>query len=187
MLSRRTFGLLFAAIAIVAIGVGPDQPAHAGRCPQGTIALKAGNALIAAARAGSPARFAAAFNRYADMPYIARFGLGRHRRALRPSRRAAFTRSVTILISRTFNQYRLKFRANSIDFVDCRGTKVYTRMFFLGGRGYKPVIWRFRGNRIIDVNVQSLWLGQLLRDFINGKMKKHNGDIEAVMREMRRR
>ncbi|NNE23608.1 MAG: hypothetical protein HKN11_13450, partial [Rhizobiales bacterium] len=52
---------------------------------------------------------------------------------------------------------------------------------------YKPVIWRFRGNRIIDVNVQSLWLGQLLRDNINGKMKKHDGDIEAVMREMRRR
>ncbi|NNE22204.1 MAG: hypothetical protein HKN11_06295 [Rhizobiales bacterium] len=187
MLLRLTFRLLIFAVAIVAIGAGHDQAAHAGRCPQATIALKAGNALIAAARAGSPDRFAAAFSRYADMPYIARFGLGRHRKALRPNRRAAFTRSITILISRTFNDYRLKFRANSIDFVDCRGTRVYTRMFFLGGRGYKPVIWRFRGNRIIDVNVQSLWLGQLLRDYINGKMKKHDGDIEAVMREMRRR
>jgi len=186
MVSQRRFSLLIVAIVLAAISGGPDQTAHAGRCPQAAIALKAGTALIAAARAGSPSRFAHAFKRYADMPRIARFGLGRHRMALRPSRHAAFTQSVTILISRTFNQYRLKFRADSIEFVDCRGAKVYTRMFFLGGRGHRPVIWRFRGNRVTDVNVQNLWLGQLLRDYINGEMKKHNGDIEAVMREMRR-
>jgi ABC-type transporter MlaC component len=185
MLFRRAFTLYIIAIVFVAITVVPDQTAYAVRCPQAAIALKAGNALIAAAKAGSPSRFAQAFKRFADMPRIARFGLGRHRRALRPSRQAAFTQSVTILISRTFNQYRLKFRAHSIEFVDCRGSKVYTRMFFLGGRGHQPVIWRFRGNRITDVNVQSLWLGQLLRDYINGEMKKHDGDIEAVMREMR--
>ena len=183
---RFSFRFFIAAIFLVAIAGSFDRAAHAGRCPQAAIALKAGNALIAAAKAGSPSRFASAFRRYADMPRIAKFGLGRHRRALPRNRRKAFTQAVTIMISRTFNDYRRKFRADSIDFVDCRGSKVYTRMFFLGGRGYQPVIWRFRGNRITDVNVQSLWLGQLLRDYINGEMKKHGGDIEAVMRDMRR-
>lgn len=185
MLFRRTFSLLLFVIFFVAVNGGPDRAALAGRCPEAAIALRAGNALITAAKAGSPSRFAHAFKRYADMPRIARFGLGRHRRALPRNRYAAFTQSVTILISRTFNDYRLKFRAHTIEFVDCRGSKVYTRMFFLGGRGHQPVIWRFRGNRIIDVNVQSLWLGQLLRDYINSEMKRHDGDIEAVMRDMR--
>ena len=160
--------------------------AQARTCPQGAIAVKAGKALIAAANAGSASQFASALKRYANMRQIAMFSLGRHRKSLPQGRTNAFVQAVTLMISRTFNDYRRKFKAVSIDFVDCRGQKVHTRMYFLGGKGFQPVIWRFSANRITDVNVQSIWLGQLLRDYINAQMKKHAGDIEAVIREMKR-
>lgn len=166
--------------------VGMSTPSLAATCPQAVIAVRAGSALIAAARAGSAPQFAAALSAYADMDAIALFGLGRHRRALPVARKREFTSAATHMISRTFNNYRLKFRADSIEFVDCRSDKVHTQMFFLGGRGYQPVIWRFRGNRIIDVNVQSIWLGQLLRTYIDEQMRKFGGDINAVIREMKR-
>ena len=178
-----------AAIVVLIFLILPiavTSPAVARTCPQAATALRAGNALIKAARAGSSAQFASALRTYADMRAIALFGLGRHRKALPQRRESEFASAVTHLISRTFNDYRRKFRAQSIDFVDCRGGHVHTQMFFLGGRGHQPVIWRFNNGRIVDVNVQSLWLGQLLRTHINDQMKAHDGNIEGVIREMQR-
>jgi ABC-type transporter MlaC component len=159
--------------------------AQAARCAQATIALKAGNAFIKAARAGSASQFAVALKTYADMRAIAVFGLGKHRKALAPGKLDEFTDAVTTMISRTFDDYRKKFRAQSIEFVDCRDSRVHTQMFFLGGKGYQPVIWRFNDSRIVDVNVQSLWLGQLLRTHIDDKMKIFGGNITKLIQDMR--
>lgn len=161
-------------------------PTEAAQCPQGAIALRAGKQLISAARAGSASRFAATLRNYADMRKIALSALGRHRKQLPASKIRDFTKAATILVSRTFNNYRRKFRAESISFVRCRGDRVYTNVYFPGRRGYQPVIWRFSGKRIVDINIQNIWLSQLLRSYLNEQMKKHAGNMNAVILEMKR-
>ena len=149
-------------------------------CAKSKIAETAGNAMIKAAKAGSAEGFSNALKKYANMDAIAMFALGRYRKDLPSSRRAEFVSLTTSFVSRRFNDYRLKFRADSIIPVSCNGDMVRTQLHFLGGKPPQPVIWRVSGNRIADVSVQGIWLGQLLRTNFDNVLSKIPSGIEAL-------
>ena len=156
------------------------------RCPEAEIVKQAGAALMAAARAGSPSQFAGALRTHADMDTITMFALGKHRNKLPPSKRRQLVSLTISFISRTFNDYRLKFKAKSMEVEDCRHGTVRTMFKFLGVQGKQPVIWRLEGTRIVDVNIQSIWLAQLLRSEFYRVMADNRGDFDALFSHLRK-
>ncbi|MFO1091459.1 MAG: ABC transporter substrate-binding protein [Hyphomicrobiales bacterium] len=154
-------------------------------CPTGAVE-KAGTAMITAAKSGSPSAFAGALRNYADMNSIAMFALGRYKSSLPAGQRDDYVNAVTSYVSRTLNDFRLKFNAESIKVKDCDGPIVNSSIFFLGGKGYQPVLWRMKGSRVADVNVQNVWLAQLLRDNVTGILDRNNGNFKALMAELKK-
>jgi hypothetical protein len=59
-------------------------------------------------------------------------------------------------------------------------------MYFLGGKGNQAVLWRMKGNRVADVNVQNVWLAQLLRDNVTGILDRNNGDYRDLLAELKK-
>lgn len=140
--------------------------------------------MIKAAQAGSASEFSSALKKYANMDAIAMFALGKHRKLLPAARKSEFVSLTTSFVSRKFNDYRLKFRANDIIPVNCNGSMVRTQLNFLGNKGPQPVLWRMSGNRVADVNVQGVWLGQLLRTNFEDVLSKNPNGIDALFAHM---
>lgn len=178
---RHVIGSAIRAVALVLI---LSVSLGATRCPEARVVERAADALMAAARAGSPSQFARAMRTYADMNAIALFALGKHRDRLPAAKRAQLVSLTTSFVSRTFNDFRLKFKAQSMVVEDCRDGTVRTVFKFRGVLGKQPVIWRVKNGRIFDVNLQSIWLGQLLRTEFYRVMAENQGDINALLRHL---
>jgi ABC-type transporter MlaC component len=161
-------------------------PSSAATCPASDVAERAGNAMIQAAKSASPAAFSGALRSYADMGSIAMFALGKYRKQLPSGKQAQYVALTTDYVSRTLNDFRLKFRAESITMKDCDGETIKSVIFFLGGKGNQPVIWRVKGAKVADVNVQNVWLAQLLRTNITGILDKNDGDFGKLFDEMKK-
>jgi len=161
-------------------------PSYAATCAQSAVAERAGTAMIEAAKAGSPAAFSGALRNHADMSSIALFALGKYRKNLPAGKQAEFVALTTDYVSRTLNDFRLKFRAESISIRDCSGDTIESVIFFLGGKGNQPVLWRIKGSKVADVNVQNVWLAQLLRTNLTGILDKNNGDFGKLFAEMKK-
>jgi ABC-type transporter MlaC component len=176
------------AVALTAgvLALAAPPSTFAATCPQSGIVERAGNAMIQAAKSGSPAAFSGALRSYADMGSIAMFALGKYRQGLPTGKRDEFVALTTDYVSRTLNDFRLKFRAESITVRDCSGDTITSVIFFLGGKGNQPVIWRVKGSRVADVNVQNVWLAQLLRTNLTGILDKNNGNFDKLFAEMKR-
>ncbi len=114
------------------------------------------------------------------------FALGRYRSGMPGSLRDDYVAALTSYVSRTLNDFRLKFRAESIKVKDCNGAIVNSNMYFLGGKGNQAVLWRMKGNRVADVNVQNVWLAQLLRDNVTGILDRNNGDYRDLLAELKK-
>jgi ABC-type transporter MlaC component len=114
------------------------------------------------------------------MAGIATFALGKYQSKLPASRRGEYVSLTTDYIARTLNDFRLKFRAESIKITNCRGDTIESLLYFLGGKGNQKALWRIKGNRVADVNVQNVWLAQLLKTDFVGVIDKGGGDIDAL-------
>jgi ABC-type transporter MlaC component len=174
-----------AGIAALAAASVVSPLAQAQACPTAAV-QKAGEAMISAAKSGSPGAFSAALRNNADMGGIAMFALGRYRSGMPAGLRDDYVSALTSYVSRTLNDFRLKFRADSIKVKDCNGPVVNSNMYFLGGKGNQPVLWRMKGNRVADVNVQNVWLAQLLRDNVTGILDRNNGDYRDLLAELKK-
>jgi phospholipid transport system substrate-binding protein len=161
-------------------------PSFAATCPQSSVAERAGKDMIDAAKSGSPAAFSRALGKYADMDSIAMFALGKYRKQLPAGKQSQYVALTTDYVSRTLNDFRLKFRAESISIRDCSGDTIESVIFFLGGKGNQPVLWRIKGSKVADVNVQNVWLAQLLRTNITGILDKNDGNFGKLFDEMKK-
>jgi hypothetical protein len=83
-------------------------------------------------------------------------------------------------VANTLADFALKFKARSISVIDCRGDKVATRLVFGGGRAAKRATWRIAGGKVVDVNIQNVWLAQLLRDNYVGILNKSGGSMAIL-------
>lgn len=160
------------------LGVGDARQAVAA-CEGSQIADSAGAAFLGAAKQGSASAFANALSSYADMDKITLFALGRYQSQLNPSRRAELTNLTSRYVSSTLADFAAKFRGTAIRAIECRSGEVVSR-FDRGAKGAQRVTWRISGNKITDVNIQNVWLGQLLRDNFATVIKKGGGSIDAL-------
>ncbi len=164
----------------VAASLTLSMPARAASCPEADVALQAGRAFLAAAHTQRAADFAAALSQYADMHRIALFALGKYRKSLPAGQTEEFVQLTSRYVANTLADFARKFRARGISLIDCRGSQVATRLDF-GARPAKRATWRISGGKVVDVNVQNVWLAQLLRDNFVGILQKAGGNIAILL------
>src|SRR4051794_23681021 len=113
VVSVATGRLPAAVLAAGFVALTAPVTSYAATCAQSAIVERAGNAMIQAAKSASPAAFSGALRSYADMGTIAMFALGKYRQNLPAGKRDEFVALTTDYVSRTLNDFRLKFRAES--------------------------------------------------------------------------
>ena len=113
------------------------------------------------------------------MDQITLFALGRYQNQLHPNRRAELTSLTSRYVSSTLADFAAKFKGTGIKAIECRSGEVVSR-FNRGAKGAQRVTWRLSGSKIIDVNIQNVWLGQLLRDNFATVIKQGGGTIDAL-------
>ena len=178
---RRALALAGGLMFTVWLGIGGAPQAHA--CEGAQVADSAGAAFLGAAQQGSAPAFASALAAHADMDKITMFALGRYQNQLHPSRRAELTSLTSRYVSSTLADFAAKFKGTGIKAIECRSGEVISR-FERGAKPAKRVVWRISGNKVTDVHVQSVWLGQLLRDNFASVIQKGGGSIEALFHHL---
>ena len=187
---RYTVPAVLLASSLAAFLLVPTSPAslvspvHAATCPAGSVALKAGNAFVEAARNRSSAQFASALQRHTDMRRIALFALGKYRRQLGNNREREFVKLTSRYVANTLASFSKKFRASSVEVVRCRGATVESKLNQLGGRPPQKVLWKIKGSKISDVNVQNVWLAQLLRSNYTSVIQKGGGKVDVLLAQL---
>ncbi len=169
------WAMIAAALWIPLISAAPVQA-----CSGKALVTRAGAAFTAAARSRSASAFAGALRSHANMPSIALFALGKYRRKLPSNRKAEYVRLTSSYVARTLADFSRKFRASEVKIVNCRGNKVETKLIQLGGRPPQRVVWRVSGGKVADVNVQNVWLAQLLRNNFTSVIQKGGGNINVL-------
>ena len=183
--SRKFAGRVIApAAAAVLMVIFAALPAtvQAAPCAAASVAERAGRAFVRAASSRSASAFAGALRSHADMRGISMFALGKHRKKLPKSAESEYVKLTGRYVAKTLANFSKKFRAESVTAVRCRGATVETKLNQLGGRPPQKVLFRIKGGKVRDVNVQNVWLGQLLRSNFNSVIKKGGGKISALFR-----
>lgn len=179
---KHVLTFVLAGLCTVLAGfVFSATPAHSGTCAAGNVALQAGKAFVSAARSRSPARFASALNRYTNMHRISLFALGKYRSKLGKGNERQFVSLTSRYVARTLADFSAKFRANTVEILRCRGATVESQLTQLGGRPPQKVLWKISGGKVSDVNVQNVWLAQLLRSNFNSVLRKGGGNINVLL------
>lgn len=158
-------------------------PSIAEACgPRGFIKT-VGTKMLSAAKSGSTGSFRSLINSYADVGAIGNFALGRYRKLVPASDRAAYRKSMANFMAKTMAQYSKKFRAIGVEVGKCSSSKVTSRLVRNSGRA-QPVVWKVRkaggGYKVVDLQVQNVWLGPLMRTTFSNVIKKGGGNINAL-------
>ena len=178
---RRAGAIVGGMMLAVWIGIGSATQVQA--CEGAQVANAAGAAFLDAAKQGSAEAFSRALASYADMEQITIFALGRYQSQLQPNRRAELVRLTSRYVSTTLADFAKKFRGTGIEAIRCRPGEVISR-FSRGAQGAERITWRLDGNRITDVHVQNVWLGQVLRDNFATIIKRGGGSIDALFHHL---
>jgi ABC-type transporter MlaC component len=172
----RILAVAGAMVLGVWLGIGGVPQANA--CQGADVVNRAGAAFLSAAREGSASAFANALQSYADMEQITLFALGRYGNQLHPSRRSELTFLTSRYVATTLADFARKFRGSSIEAIRCSPGEVISR--FQRGARAERITWRVSNNKVTDVHIQNVWLGQVLRDNYAGIIQRGGGSIDAL-------
>ncbi len=172
------FAVAFLAVTVVSL----TAPAQArANCPAGVVVEKAGNRLIAAAKAGTRSKFLSILQNYGDIPYIATRAIGKNRKKLPSNQRAKYNDLVALYMAKGLSEHARKFTGHSFKIVRCKSNRVETSIL-RGTRSHK-IVWKLRnkgGYKIVDINVQSIWVAEALKTDLARVMTENKGDYRAL-------
>ncbi len=155
---------------------------------------KVATALVNAQRTGTRSAFRRVIQKYADLPGIAIYSLGRYKSKLKKSHRSRYFRGVNAFMGRYFaNQSKDYVVAKtSIDpnvKIDGKDVIVTTSVKLDTGTNY-TVLWRLakRGRvfKITDVKVLGFSLTYLQRGMFSSYLRKKNGNVEELITALNR-
>lgn len=180
MVLKRICFAIFAAFVLLL-----SRPSLASNCPAEGFVLSAGNAFLAAARNGSPSAFTSAASRYADLRAITLFALGPHRKSLPKGKEAEYVGLAKAYMGAFMSKHAAKFAGSGLKVTTCSGNTVNATM-----ASGKKLIFRVSGSkghyRVQDVNAASIWLAGQMRTTFVGVINRNNGDINALLKYLRR-
>ena len=172
--------LAASALAVVLVAGAPSVAEACG--PRGFIKT-VGTKMLSAAKSGSTGSFRSLINAYADVGAIGNFALGRYRKLVLAGDQAAYRKSMANFMAKTMAQYSKKFRAIGVEVGRCSSSKVTSKLVRNSGRA-QPVVWKVRkaggSYKVVDLQVQNVWLGPLMRTTFSNVIKKGGGNINAL-------
>lgn len=151
-------------------------------------------ALVNAQKIGTRSAFRAVISKYADLPAIANYSLGRYRSRLKRSKRSRYYRGVNAFMGRYFSnesrRYKVvKTRINSNVVNDGTDVLVTSKVQLSTGSTY-TVVWRLAkrrsGYRITDVKVLGFSLTYLQRGMFSSYIRKKDGSVDALITALNR-
>lgn len=150
-------------------------------CEAGPFVNAAGNAIVGAARTGSPGALAGVASRYADLRSIALFALGPHRASLKKSQEEEYVRLTRAFIGRFMAEHAERIAASGLSVTGCSGEVVKART--ADGRSLAFKVKKSGGRyQVADLSVASVWLAPQLRSKFVSVLRHHNGDMGALIR-----
>lgn len=179
--------MFFAASTAVAVALS-SLPAAALECPAAGYITNAANALIGAARSGSPSAISSTVARYTDMRGIALYALGPYRSKLPPSRQSEYVSLTRSFIGRFMASYSDEFRSAGFTPVSCSksGNAVIVNGKLSGGQTVVLRVAKSRGGyRVLDMNISRVWLAQQLRTKFVSVIRKNGNDVDALFNFLR--
>ncbi len=178
--SKTRNALAATALTLVLVAGAPSIAEACG--PRGFI-KNVSSKMLSAAKSGSTGSFRSLINSYADVNAIGNFALGRYRKLVPASDKAAYQKSMANFMAKTMAQYSKKFRAIGVEVGRCSSSKVTSKLVRNSGRA-QPVVWKVRkaggSYKVVDLQVQNVWLGPLMRTTFSNVIKKGGGNINAL-------
>ena len=134
-------------------------------------------------------RFAGLLTRYINIPAVANFALGTARANLPPGDKAMFYELVSNYAAALFVFYVKDFQGSDLKITNVAPQGAFTVVDTqILGRG-TPVRWRVGGNdgamKIIDINVQGVWLTIAMKDFFSKTLNGSGGDFKPLYARLR--
>jgi len=169
------------AVWLAIVGMPATASAAPRKCAQAAKVEQAARSFIAAARKGSPGAFRRALQRHLAMRRIAMFALGRHGRHMDAAHRRRYLELTTQYIARQLAAQSSTFRNARVEITGCRGNVVEGRILPQGRR----IKWRLSRGRIVDVNLDGIWLALALRDHYRSLLRRSNGDVKTFLAMLR--
>ncbi len=151
-------------------------------------------ALRNAQNVGTRSAFRSVIRKYADIPAIALYSLGRYKTKLKKSRRSRYYRGVQAFMGRYFSnesrRYKVaKTKINSNVKQDGDDVLVSTRIELTTGTKY-TVEWRLAkrraGYKITDIKVLGFSMTYLQRGMFTSYVRKKNGSVEDLIAALNR-
>ena len=155
------------------------RPAPALADDRELVTVVANKALAVARAGGSPAGFRSLLQQYSAYQGVAMFALGRYQKSLPSGKRERYVALALNFVASTFARNSKSFAGQRFIATSAGDGMVRGKIQFANGQ-MANVDWRVRGGKIIDVNIQGVWLTLQLRDQFTGVLGRHNGDFDAL-------
>lgn len=190
---KRRFFLVFSLVFIVLAAQNPT--AYAAKNSAAVNQMKRiATALRNAQNVGTRSAFREVIRKYADVPAIALYSLGRYKSKLRKSRRSRYYRGVQAFMGRYFSnesrRYKVaKTQINSNIKEDGNDVLISTKVELTTGSTYN-VEWRLTkrraGYKITDIKVLGFSMTYLQRGMFTSYVRKKNGNVEELITALNR-
>ncbi len=150
---------------------------------------KIANALRNAQNVGTRSAFREIIRKYADLPTIALYSLGRYKSKLKKSRRSRYYRGVQAFMGRYFSnesrRYKVaKTQINSNVKEDGKDVLISTRVELTSGSTYN-IEWRLSkrrsGYKVTDFKILGFSMTYLQRGMFTSYIRKKSGDVEQLI------
>ena len=134
-------------------------------------------------------RFAALLTRYINIPGIANFALGPARANLPAGDRAMFYELVSNYAAALFVWYVTDFQGSDLKITGSSQQGAFTMIDSQIVGSNQPVKWRVGGTdggmRIVDINVQGVWLTIAMKDLFTRTLNASHGDFKPLYARLR--
>ncbi|HEY4996144.1 MAG TPA: ABC transporter substrate-binding protein [Aestuariivirga sp.] len=134
-------------------------------------------------------RFAALLTRYINIPGIANFALGPARANLPAGDRAMFYELVSNYAAALFVWYVTDFQGSDLKITSSSQQGAFTMIDSQIVGSNQPVKWRVGGTdggmRIVDINVQGVWLTIAMKDLFTRTLNASHGDFKPLYARLR--
>lgn len=181
-------GPLVAAVLVAGSLTSASVSWAADKCAAAPFVRNAANAMLGAARSGSPAAFSSVASRYTDLRGIALFALGPHRSLVSKSDEAKYVSLTRSFVGRLMAKHSGKISGGNLTIAGCSGSASAPVVNAQLGNGKRLVFKLYktkRGYMVRDVNISSVWLAQQLKSTFVGVINRNGGDIGALYSYLR--
>lgn len=182
MLTRRTFIAGF-------LGTLATPAVTAVEHPSVVFMRQVGKELLAAHRQGTVSSFLRVVQRYADVPEISSYALGKYSDKIQNGQRGKYQRGVATYMARYFalqsRDYTVaKYEVGEAKVDENKDVIVESKVYLMTGQSYNVgwrLVWRGGKYKIRDAKILGFWLTSFQRSDFTSYLDKRNGDINKLI------